>query len=282
MKTPDVGNVATILDIPYVDDGMDWHTLDVYSPTSRPEKLPAVIYFHGGGWSIADKKHFRHFCQTLAAGGYVVFNANYRLAPDYPHPAQLNDALTAMAWVKSHAVEYGADPTRVFFFGDSAGAHLAALAACVCTNGELADFYRTDAPFHREEICGCVLFCGVYDIQTSVKTSFPLIRDFVTALLGTRDIGHYPDVDRLSPVKNITAQFPPCFISDSVQDALIGESRELIRTLDQHEVKHRDLLLEDVGRASPHDYQIEADKPIFDQCIRESLAFMDEICREPF
>ncbi|GAP15788.1 esterase/lipase [Longilinea arvoryzae] len=275
-RTPDVKNVATVPDVAYVEDGLDWHKLDVYSPVSHPETLPAVIYIHGGGWSIADKRQFRHFCQAIAAGGYVVFNVNYRLAPDYSHPAQLADVLSAMAWVKSHARRYAANPAEVFLGGDSAGAHLAALAACVCTNPDLEDFYRIPAPFTEKEIRGCILFCGTYDLRTSLNTSFPLIRDFVQALLGTRDLEQVPDLDRLAPTKNITPRFPPCLVSDSVKDALIGESRTLIRLLDQNGVKHSDLLFEDVGRASAHDYQIESDKPIFDRCIKECLAFLAE------
>nr|QCO92924.1 hypothetical protein [uncultured bacterium] len=275
-RATDIRNVITALDIPYAADDLNWHKLDVYAPTAHPRNLPAVINLHGGGWCIADKKHFRYFCRTIAAGGYVVFNINYRLAPDYPHPAQLADVLSAMAWVKLHASEYGADPEKVFLLGDSAGAHLAALAACVCTNRNLEGFYRIKAPYSEKEIRGCILFCGVYDLRSSLKTSFPLIKDFVRALLGTRDIEQYPNLERVAPVKNITSQFPPCLVSDSLKDALIGESRNLIRMLDQNGVKHRDLLFEDVGKASPHDYQIESDKPIFDRCIQACLAFLDE------
>lgn len=273
---PEVQGVATTPDIAYVADGLDWHRLDVYTPRGHSETLPVVIYFHGGGWSIADKKQFRHFCQRIAAGGYAVFNVNYRLAPDFSHPAQLMDVLTALAWVKAHAQEHGADSGRVFLMGDSAGAHLAALAACVCTNPDLADFYRSQAPYDEDEIRGCILFCGTYDLQTSLQTSFPLIRDFVQALLGTRDIAHYPNLDRLAPLKNITPRFPPSLISDSLKDALIGESRALIQMLDHKGVQHRDLLFEDVGKASAHDYHIEAGKPIFERCIQECLDFLEE------
>lgn len=271
-----IPNVAASTDIPYDGDGLDWHRLDVYAPATQPERLPAVLNFHGGGWCIADKKHFRHFCQAIAAQGYVVFNANYRLAPEFAHPAQLFDALSAMQWVKAHAPEYGADPARLFLMGDSAGAHLASLAACVCTNQGLADFYRVTAPFTEKEIHGCILFCGVYDLRSSLKTSFPLIQDYVRALLGTKDSEQYPNLDQVAPAKNITPRFPPCLVSDSLKDALIGESRYLIEMLDRNGVKHRDLLLEDVGKASAHDYQIELDKPIFDRCIQACLAFLTE------
>ena len=125
---------------------------------------------------------------------------------------------------------------------------------------------------------GCVFFCGTYDIESCVKTSFPLIKDFVRALLGTRNIGLYKDIDKLSAIKNINANFPPCLISDCVKDALIGESRSFIKALDRNQVRHKDLLLETVGKAAVHEYQIEYDQPVFDICMNEVLIFLRD-CR---
>ena len=277
---PIVAGAATYSDIPYINDGIEWHMLDVYTPTSFDGTLPTVVYVHGGGWSTSDKKHFRHFCQSIAAGGYAVFSINYRLAPEYQHPAQLLDVLSAMAWVKSHAGEYRADPARVFLFGDSSGAHLASLAACVCTNSRLEEFYNVAAPFHKEDLYGCILFCGPYDIQSSVKTQFPFIKDYVWALLGIRNPTRYPDIDQLSVIKNITSDYPPCLISDSVQDELIEESRTLIKTLDENGIEHKDLLFDDVGNATFHDYQVQYDEPIFQTCMEESLAFLEEYSKQ--
>lgn len=276
-RAPD--HVATRADVSYAEDGLAWHRLDVYSPVSPQGNPPAVIYIHGGGWCISDKKHLRYFCQNIAAGGYVVFNINYRLAPDYAHPAQIEDVLAAMRWVRSHAREFGADPERIFLAGDSAGAHLASLAACVCTNSALAGDYGVDAPFTEQELCGCILFCGAYDLRTAGKTSFPLIRDFISALLNNRDIEQDANLDRLSVTGNLTARFPPSLVSDSVRDSLIGESRALIRALEGLGVKHRDLLFEDVGRAPAHDYHIQAGQPIFRRCVQESLDFLKEFSR---
>lgn len=275
---PNVSGVTTCSDVPYIDDGLGWHKLDVYSPAKTPGNPPAIIYFHGGGWSVSDKMHFRHFCRAIAANGYVVFNANYRLAPEYTHPAQLLDTLAVMGWVKLHASEYGADPTKIFLAGDSSGAHLASLAACVCTNRELEAFYQTSAPLGRKSLCGCVLFCGTYDIASCMETSFPLIKDFVHALLGVENIALYKDIDKLSAVKNITPDYPPCFISDSAGDALINESRSLIQALDKNGVKHKDLLLDAVGKAPAHEYQIQYDQPVFPLCMEQTLAFLKECC----
>ena len=273
---PKIKDVITYPDVPYINDNLDWHKLDVYLPEENSGKLPSVIYIHGGGWSVSDKKHFRHFCQIIASTGYVVFNANYRLAPKYCHPAQLQDVLSVMGWVKSHADEYGADPEKNFMFGDSSGAHLASLAVCVCVNKNLEEFYKINVPLTRKEIYGCVLFCGSYDIESCMKTSFPFIKNFVQALLGSKNILLYANMDKLSVIKNITSDYPACFISDSKRDALFNESKNLIQALDENGVKHKDLLLDDTGEASAHEYQIEYDKPVFSLCVKEVLDFLKE------
>ncbi|MEA4823018.1 MAG: alpha/beta hydrolase [Clostridiaceae bacterium] len=276
---PTVNGIKTHCDVPYIDDSLQCHKLDVYYPAKHTDKLPAIIYIHGGGWCISDKKHFRHFCQTIAANGYAVFNVNYRLAPEYRHPSQLLDILSAMEWVKSHACNYGADPTNIFMFGDSAGAHLASLAVCICTDSRLEEYYKIHAPLVRNDLCGCVLFCGVYDLESCLKTSFPLINDYVCALLGVKNTVLYRDIDKLSVIKNINSNFPPCLVSDSTADALIGESRNLIKALDENHVKHIDLLLDDIGKASAHEYQIEYDKPVFNLCMDEIVAFLNASAR---
>lgn len=274
--TPKAHGIRTYSDISYIDDSLDWHKLDIYVQAGSANALPAVIYIHGGGWSISDKNDFRYFCQRIAMSGYVVFNVNYRLAPEYKHPAQLLDVISAMAWVKSRAHEYGADAARIFLAGDSSGAHLASLAACVCTNAKLQAYYQLEAPFSQKELSGCILFSGAYDILTSVKTNFLLMKDYVRALLGVKHIERYSDIDKLCTIQYITSDYPPCLVSGAAADKLFEESTNLIKMLDQNDVAHTDLLFEHIRKAPAHEYQIAYHKPIFRVCINASLVFMEK------
>ena len=273
-SAPMVKGIISHYDIPYIDNNLQYNKLDLYLPENYSGELPSVIYVHGGGWCLSDKKHFKHFCQTIAAYGYAVFNVNYRLAPEYRHPSQLLDILSAMEWVKKHACDYGADSTKLFLFGDSSGAYLSSLAACICTNDKLKEYYKIHAPLTRNDLCGCVLFCGTYDLESCLETTFPFIQDYVRALLGTKSPLQYKDIEKLSVTKNINPDYPPCLVSDSTADALIGESRNLIQALDLNQIEHTDLLLHDVGKASAHEYQIEYDKPVFNLCMKEILDFL--------
>jgi acetyl esterase len=89
--------------------------------------LPLLLFFHGGGWVIGDLDTHDGVCRFLAAAaGVAVLSIDYRLAPEHPFPAPLDDAWAATEWTLAHAEELGADPARVAVGGDSAGGNMAA------------------------------------------------------------------------------------------------------------------------------------------------------------
>jgi acetyl esterase len=93
--------------------------------------LPVIVYFHGGGWTIGDLDTHDAEARRLALGcDAVVVSVAYRLAPEHPFPAALDDAAAAVQWAAAHAVRLGGDPGRVAVAGDSSGGNLAA-AACL-------------------------------------------------------------------------------------------------------------------------------------------------------
>ncbi len=100
--------------------------LDLYVPRASAPS-PVVVWFHGGGWKYGDKR-IRILVRGLTRCGFAVASAQYRLTWSAKWPAQREDSLAAIDWLRAHGKEYGVDGRRIGLSGASAGGHLAALA----------------------------------------------------------------------------------------------------------------------------------------------------------
>ncbi len=104
----------------------------LYSPPPADDgSSPGLlVYFHGGGWVVGDLESHDNVCHALCSrSGQAVLSVAYRLAPEHPFPAGLEDCVAATRWAHAHAAELGVDPDRLAIGGDSAGANLAAAVA---------------------------------------------------------------------------------------------------------------------------------------------------------
>ena len=115
-------------DIEYAKPNGISQLLDVSIPEGKGP-FPIAIIVHGGGWEAGDKavEWVQPLFKPLNDAGFVWFSINYRLSPQAPYPAMLEDVFAAVRWVKAHAAEYKGDPRRVALIGESAGGHLVAL-----------------------------------------------------------------------------------------------------------------------------------------------------------
>lgn len=104
-------------------------TLDASIPASAKPQ-PAVILVHGGGWEAGDKRtYIGPWFTTLTEAKIAWFTINYRLAPGWKHPKPVEDVEAAVRWLQSNAKRFHIDSRRIAIMGESAGGHLAALAA---------------------------------------------------------------------------------------------------------------------------------------------------------
>lgn len=102
----------------------------VYHPPSKKSVLPVVVFIHGGGWSVGDLDAYDGSARMHAVGAEAaVVSVDYRLAPEHPFPAAVDDVWAATQWVARHGDQIGADPNRLAVAGDSAGGNLAAVVA---------------------------------------------------------------------------------------------------------------------------------------------------------
>ncbi|MBP2473972.1 acetyl esterase [Crossiella equi] len=97
----------------------------LYLPEHVPTPAPALVFFHGGGWVTGDLDTHDHVCRTLAQhAGVVVLSADYRLAPEHPFPAAVEDALAVFRYAVDQSASLGINPAQVAVGGDSAGGNL--------------------------------------------------------------------------------------------------------------------------------------------------------------
>lgn len=190
--------------------------LRIYWPDA-PGPLPLYLYMHGGGWWVGHGFPFHaqntHFA---ARSGAIVVSVDYRLAPEHPFPAALDDCRAALIWIHDHAADLGGDPRRIAIGGGSAGANLAAALALRARDEggppiafqvlivPPTDLVRRDWPSFLE--MGDDYLLRVSDIDTMIAAYVPdpaqRASPYASPLLAR-------DLSGLPPALVVTAQFDP-------------------------------------------------------------------------
>ncbi len=202
--------LVRVRDVPYALGGGRRHRLDVWrAPDVTPgARRPALLFVHGGGWVIGDKE-LQGLCTVheLAAAGWVCFSMNYRLSPRAVFPDHLDDVKAALAWIRRHGAEHGADPEMIVLCGASAGGHLASLAALTATE-------------HEPPVQGCVSYYGVYDLRPPYASGAfkQLLERVIFRRRQVDDPGVFEDA---SPIARVRPDAPPFFVLHGDRDSLV-------------------------------------------------------------
>lgn len=195
----------------------------------RGQWAPGLVFFHGGGLVAGSIDTHDAMCRSLAiASGAVVVSVGYRLAPEAPYPAAIEDANWALRWTAAHAVEMGVDAGRMAVGGDSAGA---TLATVVCAEA------RRQGPAIRAQL----LLCPVLDMTGTMPSRREFSKGFlIDATVMARDLEDYVPAGtdladpRLSPLFIADPRgLPPAVIHTAEFDPLRDEGEAYAKRLEE-------------------------------------------------
>ena len=279
--------VSVSKNISYGDLGDE--LFDLYLPADRDGLLPLIIWVHGGAFVGGDKADVEFLARALAFEGYAVACINYSRAPEAKYPTPVLQTGTALDFLMNS--EYpgstGIDTQQIFLAGDSAGAHIAAQFVNLQTNPAYRDDFMAthtspgfSEPISKDILKGVLLYCGPYSIRRMLDVEHPMFKFLVWqtgwAYLNDRNLTGSPFEIEADIILNVTADFPPAFITDGNTMSFPQHARALAEKVSGLGVNCRELYFDDSLVAVPHEYQFDLRKDAGRLALKEVLEFLDE------
>jgi acetyl esterase len=193
----------------------------IYRPPGEDPK-PALLHAHGGGWTMGSCETHDDLAAEIADEADVVSVLfDYRLAPEHPHPAQIQDAATVLDWIRSTGRAVGIDPARIVLSGDSAGGQVAAgLALALAREGErpLRGLVLINPGLSADlETGSCLRNANAPGLSRAEMLGY------LTAFLGPKDTGNWSDPLALPNLAPDVSGLPPSFITAAGHDPLFDD-----------------------------------------------------------
>ncbi|MEE2641355.1 MAG: alpha/beta hydrolase fold domain-containing protein [Planctomycetota bacterium] len=194
--------------------------LYVYNPPGHSPKarVPAIVFFHGGGWKGGSPSAFERQCQHFGKRGMVAITVEYRVTSKYPVKVDdcVEDAKSAMRWVRGNAEKLGVDPSRIASAGGSAGGHLAACTSVVDTHNASSDNVEVSAKPNAMILFNPALMLAADERLTDAEKAL------VERSLKKRTRG---EPQQISPLAHARKKQPPCIIFFGTEDKLMGPAK---------------------------------------------------------
>lgn len=211
-------------DIPYANDTLKKHQLDIYLPPVKKATYPLIVWIHGGAWMLNDKyADMGYMTQTLKAfadSGYAVASIDYRYSTSAVFPAQVQDCNQALEFLYDNAGKYSLDKDRIALIGFSAGGHLANMMA-LSANNNVKAFYADDKK-PKFKIKLCLDFYGPSDFSELNGNESADPKSPVSLLLGAT-VTARPDLANIaSPITYIDKNDPPFLIVQGEKDQSVN------------------------------------------------------------
>jgi len=218
--------IRLVPSLDYGGIGSKRQTLDLYLPerVGNAARLPLIVYIHGGGWMVGDKRQAKWRMQAfMESGEYAVASVNYRLSGDDVWPAQIHDCKAALRWLKAHADEYGYNKDRFILVGVSAGGHLAAMLATTENRADLAGNVGEHLN-ESDDVAAAVVICGptaLIPLKEATESESRKGGRLISRLLGT-PANEQPELARsASPLTYASKKAAPMLLVYGEEDPLV-------------------------------------------------------------
>ncbi len=210
--------VTALRDLAYVPDGHERQKLDLYLP-EKGDKLPVVVWIHGGGWEAGSKE--RPPVIAFTAKGYAAASINYRLSQHAVFPAQIEDCKAAIRWLRANAAKYRLDPDRIGVWGLSAGGHLVALLG---TSGGVKEFDKGENLSFSSRVQAVCDWAGPSDFLSLISAQVAQNSKGPVAKLFGGPLKEHEDLAKLaSPTAHAGKDAPPFLIMHGEKDNLVPQ-----------------------------------------------------------
>jgi acetyl esterase/lipase len=259
--------------------------LDLFVPADAKTPVPLVVWIHGGAWLSGSRHDVEPYLRILASRGFAAAGVDYTVSPRGTYPSAVREVAAAVSFLRARAADFGVDPHRIVFAGDSAGAQLATQLAVLATNPDYARSTRLPRPLDSADLRGVILHCGVYDLQALAELRGLLGWGFKTALWaysGSRSWSHTPAGEQISVLGHLTAAFPPAFVTGGNGDSLTAsQSVPLAARLSALGTGVRTRFWPaDHRPALPHEYQFHLNREEAHQTLAETLDFLQDVTQK--
>lgn len=242
--------------------------LDLFLAAPGPRPAQAVMLIHGGAWRSGNKSNFYALAQRLAAAGYAVVLPEFRLSPEAPYPAAMQDVNDAFVFIRDHAAEYGIDPLRIAVGGESSGGQMAALLAYAGPSGLYAA-----SPTMAANPVALIDIDGVLDFTTPLALRYENAagdRSVAAQWLGgswERRPGRWREA---SAANHVGSQAPPTLVISGEDDRFTSGREPVLAHLRANDIANRHVHFPGL----PHAFWL------FDPYVVQVAAAIDTFLRE--
>lgn len=224
--------VTELEDIPYTEDGLPAHRLDLYQPeNAADQKLPVILNVHGGGLLLGCKEFNRYFCAKLSKLGYLVYSIEYRLVPDCLFFDQCSDVFLAMEYIRKDLAKKGLSQ-QIYAVGDSGGACLLTYCTAMQNNKKVAaaaHITPSALPIQALGLISGMFYTNKRDKIGLFLPSYLYGKDYKKGTFAPYVNPEHPD---------ILKALPPCFLVTSENDNLQHYTLQYEKAMTHQGVSH--------------------------------------------